>query len=82
MIIYMMIIIFNILYEKNQEVFNWRRYNFEIKVLTNLQSILASGFNKNNKEPLELLEKLESRYERFLYAALPNKRGNYYNEDY
>jgi len=38
-------------------------------------NVPSSGFNKNNKEPLELLGKIESRYKKFMTEFIPNKPG-------
>ena len=40
-----------------------------------LIEVPTSGFNKNNKEPLELLGKIESRYKKFMADFISNKPG-------
>ena len=51
---------------------NSRRYIFTVK---NESYIIISGnnFNKNNKEPLELLGKISSRYERFMSEFISDR---------
>ena len=50
-----------------------QRYENTNNINVWFSDIPPSGFNKNNKEPLELLGKIESRYKKFITEFISNK---------